>query len=205
VKWLCEVKQTQESKVCDKTEKGNEAISRNNCSYAHHADQNIQDVVSPLVLHVVRTLGRVRVHGTERVLVVLERTVDVLLKDGLRLVDVELGLEVLNVSGHGATVGAAAWVDKVERLVNNLLAHAAPVALAIAVLLGLLGIGVGKPVLGKELGHVVIGRVGLCHVATRTVVELVGASHCAVLVDVLTLIYTKMSPTSKQTSNYDGC
>lgn len=133
---------------------------------------------SPLVLHLIRPLGRVRVHRTEGVLVVLEGTVDVLLKDGLRLVDIKLGLEVLDVRRHRAAVGPAARIDKVELLVHDLLAHAAPIALAIAVLLGLLGVGVGKPVLGKELGHVVIRRVGLRHVATRTVIELVRTSHC---------------------------
>jgi len=145
-----------------------------------------------LVLHVVRTLGRVRVHGTERVLVVLEGAVDVLLEDRLGLVDIKLGLEVLDVGGHGAAVGAAARVDKVEGLVDDLFAHAAPVALAIAVLLGLLGVGVGITVLGKELGHVVIRRVGLRHVATRTVVELVGASHVCRIDEKVALYTSRM-------------
>ena len=52
--------------------------------------------------------------------------VQALLKDGLGLVDLELGLEVLRVAGDAAAVGAAAGVGKVERLVGGLLASVAP-------------------------------------------------------------------------------
>ena len=45
---------------------------------------------------------------TLKLLSVLLRAVDALLEDRLGLVDVELGLEVLDVGGEGAAVGAAA-------------------------------------------------------------------------------------------------
>ena len=54
-----------------------------------------------------------------------------------------------------------------------------PVTLSAAVLLCLLGIGIGEAVLGKELGHVVLrqgGAVGDAGVVL--VVELVRAGHC---------------------------
>lgn len=131
------------------------------------------------VLGILGTLGRVGLGGVQRVIVILlEGTVDVFFKDGLGLVDIELGLEVPDVVGDAAAVGAAAGIGKVEALVNDLFAHGAPVALATAILLRLLGVGVGKAVLGKELGHVVVFRaVGLSQGAMGTVIELVRASH----------------------------
>lgn len=113
----------------------------------------------------------------EHIPVVIDRTVKFFLEYGIRLIDVKFGLEVANISGHGAAVGAATRVDKVEALINNLLAHATPVAFAIAILLGLFGVRVGKAVFGEELGHVFIGRVGLGQLAMRAVIEFVGASH----------------------------
>lgn len=49
-----------------------------------------------------------------------------LLKDGLRLVDLELGLEVVEVVGVAAAVGSTAGVGEFELLVDNLLARRAP-------------------------------------------------------------------------------
>jgi len=51
-----------------------------------------------------------------------------LLEHRLGLVELELGLEVLNVAREIAAVGAASSIDEVERLVNNLLTSIAPVS-----------------------------------------------------------------------------
>jgi hypothetical protein len=67
--------------------------------------------------------------GLGDILVVLGRhlgAVQALLKDGLGLVDLELGLEVLRVAGDAAAVGAAAGVGKVEGFVDDFLAGVAP-------------------------------------------------------------------------------
>jgi len=113
------------------------------------------------------------------VLVVLDLgSVQALLKDGLGLVDLELGLEVLRVTGDAGAVGAAAGVGVVEGFVDGLLAGVAPVASAATVLLGLLGVLVGKAVLGKELGDMFLrgdGAVGKAGMVLVT--KLVGASH----------------------------
>lgn len=54
-----------------------------------------------------------------------------------------------------------------------------PVGPAAAVLLGLLGVGIGKPVLAKELGHLLVGAHGAVRqTGVVLVAELVGASHC---------------------------
>jgi len=53
-----------------------------------------------------------------------------------------------------------------------------PIAFSATILLGLLGVGVGKAILGKELGHVLLwedGTVGQAGVVLVT--ELVRASH----------------------------
>jgi len=72
------------------------------------------------------------------------------------LVELELGLEVLNVAREIATVGAASSIDEVEGLVNGLFTSIAPVALPATVLLGLLRVGIGEAVLGEELGNVLL-------------------------------------------------
>jgi len=51
-----------------------------------------------------------------------------LLEHRLGLVELELGLEVLNVAREIAAVGAASSIDEVERLVNDLLTSIAPVS-----------------------------------------------------------------------------
>jgi hypothetical protein len=75
-----------------------------------------------------------------------------LLKDGFGLVELELGLEVLQVVGVATAVGTTAGVGPVELLINNLLASASPIAFASAILLGFLRIDTLKAVLAKELG-----------------------------------------------------
>lgn len=52
--------------------------------------------------------------------------VDRLLEDGVRLVDLELGLEILNVVEAGG-VGSATGVGEVELVVQDLLARITPV------------------------------------------------------------------------------
>ena len=67
--------------------------------------------------------------GLGDVLVFLSRhlgAVQALLKDGLGLVDLELGLEVLRVAGDAAAIRAAAGVGKVEGFVDDFLAGVAP-------------------------------------------------------------------------------
>lgn len=51
---------------------------------------------------------------------------DGLLKDGLGLIDLELGLEIAHVVGDGATVGATASVGEGEALVDDFLAKTTP-------------------------------------------------------------------------------
>lgn len=69
-------------------------------------------------------LGRLRLGD---VLGVLLRAVDVLLEDGVRLVDLPLCLELPDVVGDAAAVGPAARLVEVEVLVKHLVAHVAPV------------------------------------------------------------------------------
>ncbi len=56
----------------------------------------------------------------------MKRAVDALLKDGLRFVELELGLEVPEVVGVAAAVGAATGIGEVEGLVDNLLKGTTP-------------------------------------------------------------------------------
>jgi hypothetical protein len=132
--------------------------------------------VEDLVLRVA-TLAR-------RLLLLTSRTMDVFLEDGLRLVELELGLEVLQLGGDAAAVGAAAGINKVELLfVHDFASSSAPIGFATSVLLCLLGVGVGITVLAKELGDVRL-RVATCDCTTLNegrvvlVVVLVGAGHC---------------------------
>lgn len=71
------------------------------------------------------TLRRVCLGEVVAVLVV-DGSVDGLLKDGLGLVDLELGLEVGEVVREGAAVGATTGVGEGEALVLDFLAEAAP-------------------------------------------------------------------------------
>lgn len=67
-----------------------------------------------VVLHVLGLAARGAGLAAVLLLLLLPGSMDVLLKHRLRLVDLELGLEVLGVTGDTAAVGAAAGVDKVE-------------------------------------------------------------------------------------------
>lgn len=103
---------------------------------------------------------------------------EVLLEDGLGLVDLKLGLEVVDVGGQAAAVGAAAGIGKVEALVDDLLTRFAPVGLSTAVLLDLFGISICEAVFGKILGDVVLrasSAVGKSGVVA--VVQLVRSGH----------------------------
>ena len=56
----------------------------------------------------------------------IDGTVDALLKNGLRLVELKLGLEVPEIVGVAAAVGAATGIGEVEGLVDNLLEGTTP-------------------------------------------------------------------------------
>lgn len=105
-------------------------------------------------------------------------TMDRLLKDGLGLVELELGLEVLEVVGIAGGIGAAASVGEVELVVKNLITRVAPVALSSAALLDLLGVLANMAVLREVArqmllrGSRTIGQTGVV-----LVVELVRTSH----------------------------
>lgn len=110
--------------------------------------------------------------------VLLGRAMDRLLEDRLRFVDVELGLEGIQVVGVAAAVGAATSVGETEVLVDDLLTSIAPVTSAAAVLLDLLGVDTLVSMLGEIARQVLLGRssaVGQAGVVT--VVVLVRASH----------------------------
>ena len=84
-------------------------------------------------LHVLVVLVVDRAAGARRALRLGEHVVllnlgavEALLEDGLRLVDLELGLEVMEVVGVAAAVGAATSVGELELLVDDLLARRAP-------------------------------------------------------------------------------
>jgi len=77
--------------------------------------------------------------------------VKLLLEDGLGLIDLELGLEVLKVMVDAEAIGTTTKVVPVDVLVGNFLTRATPVALAAAVLLGLFGIYTLEAILTKEL------------------------------------------------------
>lgn len=71
-------------------------------------------------------LGRVGL-GEVVVLLLFLGAVKRLLKDGLLLVDLELGLEVGDMMGEAAAVGAAAGVCELKIVVSNIIAEATPV------------------------------------------------------------------------------
>ncbi len=52
--------------------------------------------------------------------------VDTFLEDGLRFIELELGLEVVEVVGVATTIGTTTGIDEVEFLVDNFLAHITP-------------------------------------------------------------------------------
>jgi hypothetical protein len=138
---------------------------------------NRADVALPLVGGAA-TLRRVRL-GEILAVFISHRTVESLFKDRLGLVDLKLGLEVVDVVREAATVGAAALVGKVKAAITDLLTHTTPIALATAVLLNLLRVDIGVAVLSKETGKVFNGEGGaLGNALVVTVVGLVRASHC---------------------------
>lgn len=104
--------------------------------------------------------------------------VDRLLEDGLRVVHVELAAELPLVVGDGAAVGPAAGLGEVELVVvDDFVAHVAPIALATAVLLRLLGVGVDKARLAEELGDDLRARDAFEDGLVVDAVDLVRASH----------------------------
>lgn len=72
------------------------------------------------------TLGGVRFNKTLAIIIIVG-AVDGLLKDGLRLIDLELGLEVGYMVTQVAAVGAATGVVETEVLVRNVIVHGTPV------------------------------------------------------------------------------
>lgn len=107
------------------------------CSPFHEIARDFQSIlmsqrVLPLggrhvTLHVLVLLvhraasagGRLRLG--EGVILLMLGAVDALLKDGLGLVDLELGLEVAQVVGVATAVGSAALVGPLELLINDFL------------------------------------------------------------------------------------
>lgn len=101
-----------------------------------------------------------------------------LFEDRLGLIDLELGLEVADVVGEAATVGAAAGIGELEVFVNDFFSEASPVASAATVLLDLFGIHVDMAVLGKETWEMLSGSSGAVgETLVVTVIGLVRASH----------------------------
>jgi len=140
---------------------------------------------SILVLHVLVILvhraglarGRMGL-GQDDTVVIDLGAVDAFLKDGFGFIKLELGLEVDEVVGVAAAVGATTGVGELELLVYNLLTSSAPIALAAAVLFGLLRIHSLEAVLGKKLGDVLLWKdSALSDAGVILVVELVGTSH----------------------------
>jgi hypothetical protein len=129
-----------------------------------------------LVIDAAAARGSIRF--LESHLLFLRGVMDTLLEDWLRLVDLELGFEVIHVVGDGTGVGMTASVDEAElRVVEDFITSVAPIALATTVLLDLFGIGIGETVLAKELGNMLDGDecavfrladVGLVVVLVRT-------------------------------------
>ena len=74
------------------------------------------------------TLRRVRL-GELIGILFLERPVDGLLEDGLGLIDLEFGLQIGDLVGEAAAVGAAAGICELERLIGDVITITAPVVL----------------------------------------------------------------------------
>jgi hypothetical protein len=134
-------------------------------------------------VHLSRTSAFGRIGLDQLVRLILERAVDGLLKDRFGLVDLPLALEVADVVGDAAAVGAAAGVCELEVLVHDFFAKASPVAFAATVLLHLLGIDVHMATLGEEARKVLCWDGSpVSETLVVAVVGLVGASHCTVMV-----------------------
>lgn len=102
---------------------------------------------------------------------------DKLFKNGLGLVDLELGLELGHV-GEAAAVGAATGVGETKVFVDDVIAKAAPIASTRSVLLDLLGVHVGMTAFGKETREMLRGVSGAVGEAlVVTVIGFVRAGH----------------------------
>jgi hypothetical protein len=129
-------------------------------------------------VHLSGTSALGRVSLDQLVRLVLKRAVDGLLKNRFRLVDLPLTLEVADVVGEAAAVGAAAGVRELEVLVHDFFTKASPVAFAATVLLHLLRINVHVATLGEEAREVLCwGRSPVGETLMVAVIGLVGASH----------------------------
>jgi len=95
-------------------------------------------------------------------------------KDGLRLDNLKLGLEVFCSASVARRVAAATGVCHVGGNIHNLVTRMAPVSLASALLLNFLGIGVDETSFSKELGDM-LGRTSV--VGVVTISELVATCH----------------------------
>jgi hypothetical protein len=132
-------------------------------------------------VHLSGTSALGRVSLDQLVRLVLKRAVDGLLKNRFRLVDLPLTLEVADVVGEAAAVGAAAGVRELEVLVHDFFTKASPVAFAATVLLHLLRINVHVATLGEEAREVLCwGGSPVSETLVVAVVGLVGASHCGI-------------------------
>lgn len=102
---------------------------------------------------------------------------NVLLEDGLWLIDLELGLEVMDVM-EARRVGSATGFGEVELVFEDLLAGIAPVGLSASILLDLLGILTNVAALVEVSRSVLLsGKSGISKAGVVLVVELVRASH----------------------------
>lgn len=128
------------------------------------------------------TLGRVLSGGSGGSVGLCELrvlgAVDGLLKDGLGLVELELGLEVLEVVGIAGRIGSTASVGEVELVVKDLVTRVSPVAFPTTTLLDLLGILANMTMLREIARQMLLrssGAIGQAGVVL--VVELVRTSH----------------------------
>lgn len=127
---------------------------------------------------------------------------DILLEDGVLVVDLELGLEVGDVVGEVAAVGAATSVGEAEVMVRDIIVHSSPmmivlvrhrlietrwrvsdgmyipIASARTVLLHLLRVNICKAMLCKVTWEMLRrGSSALGEALVVSVIGLVGASH----------------------------
>lgn len=80
------------------------------------------EVLACLINRASRTRGSVDLGES----VILALGAHALLEDGLRLVDLELGFEVIQVVRVSTTVGVTTFIGKIELLINDLLTSSAP-------------------------------------------------------------------------------
>lgn len=95
-------------------------------------------------------LRRVRLRKIIGLIILIKRAMEGLLEDRLRLVDLELALQISHVVGDRAAVGATTSIGKAELLVCHVIPKCAPITPATAVFLDLLGVGIGVATLGEE-------------------------------------------------------